>query len=74
MSITMRVSDEEKKLIQQFADFYGVSVSDFIRTAVIERIEDEYDIKAYNKAMEEYNKNPKTFSLQEVIDDYGKDN
>ena len=74
MSITMRVSEEEKKLIQQFADFYGVSVSDFIRTAVIERIEDEYDIKAYNKAMEEYNKNPKTFSLQEVIDDYGTDN
>lgn len=73
MSITMRVNEEEKELIKTFANFYNMSVSDFIRNAVMERIEDEYDLMAYNKAMEEYKKNPKTYTMQEVIDSFGKD-
>ena len=32
----------------------------------MERIEDEYDLKVYKKAMQEFKKNPVTYSLEEV--------
>ena len=33
---------------------------------MIEKIEDEYDLECYKKAMEEYKKNPKTYTHEEV--------
>ncbi len=66
MSITMRVSDKEKEMIQQFAELYGMSVSEYIRTIVMEKIEDEYDIKCADEALNEFEKDPTTYSLEEV--------
>ena len=62
--ITLRVSEEEKEVLQRYADFTGVSLSEFIKTRVIESIEDEYDLKM----IEEYEKNRKKeiYSLDEV--------
>ncbi len=62
--ITLRVSEEEKEVLQRYADFTGVSLSEFIKTRVIESIEDEYDLKM----IEEYEKNSKKefYSLDEV--------
>ena len=37
--ITLRVSEEEKELLQKYADFSGVSLSEFIKSRVIESIE-----------------------------------
>ena len=48
-----------------------MTVSELVRQSVIERIEDEYDLKAYEKAMEEYKSNPKTYSLDEVERELG---
>ena len=48
-----------------------MSVSDLIRQAVIEKIEDEIDLAAYNKAVEAYKKNPKTYTLDEVEKELG---
>jgi|MucameStandDraft_1065616.scaffolds.fasta_scaffold207999_1 RHH-type rel operon transcriptional repressor/antitoxin RelB len=70
MSITMRVSDSEKKMIQNFATLYGMSISDYIRTAVMEKIEDEYDLQAYHKALAEFEKDPTTFTIDEIIAGY----
>lgn len=72
MAISMRVSEKEHKLIKEFADLYGMNTSEYIRKIVMERIEDEFDLKAYEEAEAEFLKNPKTYSLQEVIDGYGK--
>ena len=41
----------------------NMSLSDLIRDAIIE---DEYDLKCYEKAVEEYKVNPKTYTLDEV--------
>lgn len=73
MAISMRVSDREHKLIKEFADLYGLNTSEYIRKIVMERIEDEFDLKAYEEAEAELLKNPKTYSLQEVIDTYGEE-
>lgn len=66
MTISVRLSDKESKLIKAYADMNNISVSDLIRNAVIEKIEEEYDLKTYYEAMEEYKKNPKTYTHEEV--------
>lgn len=65
--ITLRVSEEEKEVLQRYADFTGVSLSEFIKTRVIESIEDEYDLKmieAYEK--KKLNNELEFYSLDEV--------
>ena len=49
----------------------NISVSDLVRKAIIEKIEDEYDLECYEKAIKEYNKNPKTYTLDEVKEELG---
>lgn len=66
MTISVRLSDKDTELIKAYAGMNNISLSDLIRNAVIEKIEDEYDLKSYNKAIEEYRKNPKTYSHEDV--------
>lgn len=66
MTISLRLNDEDTELIKAYAELNGITVSELIRRSVIERIEDEYDLKIYNQAMEEYRKNPVTYSHEEV--------
>lgn len=58
--ITLRVSEEEKEVLQRYADFTGVSLSEFIKSRVLESIEDEYDLKM----IEEYEKNKKNHNTE----------
>lgn len=66
MTISLRLSDQDNKLIRDIAKLHGMSVSEFIRSAVIERIEDEIDIQAYMEAMAELEEDPTTCSHEEV--------
>ncbi len=72
MGISIRVNEKERNLIKEFAELYGMNTSEYIRKIVMERIEDEFDLKAYEEAEAEFLKNPKTYSLEEVINGYGK--
>ncbi len=71
MTISLRLNEEDTNLIKAYADMHGTSVSEFMRRAALERIEDEFDLKAYNAAMEEYRKNPVTYTLEEVERELG---
>lgn len=71
MSISIRLNDEEAKLIKIYCTLHNISVSDLFRQAVIEKIEDEYDLKCYEEAMKKYEKDPATFSLEEVEKELG---
>ncbi len=53
-TITIRTTDREKELLQEYAKFNGLSLSDFIKKSMIEKIEDEYDYKVGEKAYQEY--------------------
>ena len=66
MAISLRLSDQDNKLIRDIAELHGMSVSVFIRNAVIERIEDEIDIQAYMEAMAEHEEDPTTYTHEEV--------
>lgn len=67
MTISLRLNEEDTQLIKAYAAMNGISVSELFRTSVMERIEDEYDLQAYEKAMEEYMRDPVTFSHAEVV-------
>ncbi|AFM02121.1 Ribbon-helix-helix protein, copG family [Desulfitobacterium dehalogenans ATCC 51507] len=66
MIIFIRLSPAEAKLIKGYAKKKNQSVSDVMRKAILEQIEDEYDLELYEKAMTEYRKDPVTYSLDEV--------
>ena len=71
MAISLRLSEEDKMIIKTYAEMHNISVSDLIRQAVMEKIEDEYDLNAYNKAMAFYLSDPTTYSLDEVEKELG---
>ena len=66
MTISVRLNEKDTKLIQTYAKMHNISLSDLIRNAVLEKIENEYDLDCYNQAIEEYKKNPKTYSMEEI--------
>ncbi|MCL2745663.1 MAG: DUF6290 family protein [Coriobacteriia bacterium] len=51
VSTAIRFAPEEKSWIQKYADFQGKSFSDVVRDAVLEKIEDEADLRAYDAAL-----------------------
>ena len=67
MTVSLRLPDEDAMLIKKYAELNKMSVSDMIRQTVMERIEDEYDLKAYEEALAEYKKNPVSYSHEEVM-------
>lgn len=69
MTISLRLNNADSELVKAYAEMQGVSVSELLRRSVLERIEDEFDLKAYEEAMAEYKKNPVTYSLEEVIEE-----
>ncbi|SMP65160.1 type II toxin-antitoxin system RelB family antitoxin [Anoxynatronum buryatiense] len=70
-TISLRLSDDDSTLIKRYAQMHGVSVSELVRQSVLEKIEDEYDLKAYEKALDDFKKNPITYTLNEVEKELG---
>ena len=66
MLISFRLSEQENNLFKKYAEMNQMSVSDLIRQSVMERIEDEYDLKVYEDAMAVYQKNSVTYTHDEV--------
>lgn len=71
MTISLRLNNEDAMLFKKYAEMNGISVSELVRRSVLECIEDEYDLSAYEKAMKEYENNPVTYSLDEVKKELG---
>jgi len=65
-TVTIRLDNDDKEIISRYARTKGRSVSDIVREAILNQIEDEYDLKLYKQAIEEYRKNPVSYSLDEV--------
>ncbi len=70
-TIQARVKVEEKKIIDNYAKMNNISVSDFIRNTLLEKIEDEIDLEIYKKEMAKHNKKSKTYSQEEIEKELG---
>ena len=71
MTISVRLNDDDTRLMKLYAEMNNISLSDLIRTAVTEKIEDEYDLECYENAIKKYEENPKTYTLDEVKKEVG---
>ena len=66
MVVSIRMTDEERKLAEAYAKLNGTTLSDSIKKAYFEKIEDEFDVALAKEALKEYEKDPKTYSLEEM--------
>ena len=65
-TLTIRLDQEEKDFIAAYAMLNRKSVAAVVLESVLDRIEDEMDIRLYNKAKAEFEKDPVTYSHEEV--------
>ncbi|MCK9253870.1 MAG: DUF6290 family protein [Clostridiales bacterium] len=68
--VSLRLNDRDNTLIRKYAELNGMELSAFIRQAVIEKIEDEYDLALFNKVWEE-EQDQKRISHEQLKKDLG---
>ena len=71
MAISLRLNERDSDLFKRYAEMNGISVSELVRQSVLARIEEEFDLQAYDKAMAAYHEDPVTYSLDEVEKELG---
>ncbi|VEI13075.1 type II toxin-antitoxin system RelB family antitoxin [Trueperella bialowiezensis] len=64
-TMTVRMSEQDAELVRRFAQFEGVTISDFVRNAILEKIEDAYDLQELREAIAQ--DNGERFSIDEVL-------
>ena len=68
---SVRLTEEESSLIRSYCSIHGISMSEALKRALIERIEDEFDLAEYEAAKKRYDENPVSYSLEEVRKELG---
>ena len=71
MTISVRLNEEDTALFKSYAALNNITLSELVRNAVMEKIEEEFDLKCYEEAIKEYRENPKTYTLEEVERELG---
>lgn len=66
MTLTLRLSDQEMDLVRRYAEINGTTVSDVMRRAVLEKIENEYDLATYDRAYAAYQADSTTYTQDEM--------
>lgn len=54
MAFSIRLTDDEKRLVDSYAKMHSMSVGEAFKRALFEKIEDEYDLTVYEEAYKEY--------------------
>lgn len=71
MVYSIRFSEDEQAIIEQYALLYGMKISEVIRKATMEMIEDEMDVQAFKEAKARFEKNPVTHTHEDVGKELG---
>lgn len=67
-TFSLRVDDRDSKLIRDYAKLKNTSVSDLMRNAIIEKIEDEIDLENFDRVLANMDQ---THSLEDVKKELG---
>lgn len=65
--VSLRLNDEENKLFRTYSKHTGKSLSELFKSALAEQIENELDYETGLKALEDFNKDPITHSIDDLI-------
>ena len=72
--VSIRVSDQEKNWMEGYAKLHDISLSDAIKAAFFEKLEDEYDLQAIRAhEAEKARGNARYYTLDEVAHELGLD-
>ncbi len=72
MSFTIELTENEKRLAENYARLHSVSLSDAFKNALFEQIEDEYDAAVADEAYKEYvESGKKAIPIEEVWKELG---
>ena len=66
MTVNIVLTKEEKEIAEKYAAEQNLSLEDSMKNVFFEKIEEEYDIALADAALKEYEKDPTTFSHEEV--------
>ena len=66
MSISIRLTPEEKALAESYAKMHSISLSEAFKRALFERIEDEFELSVAKAAYREYLDDPESFSHEQA--------
>jgi len=66
-TMTIRMNEQDAELVRKFAQFAGVTISDFARAAILEKIEDSYDLQELREAIA--HDSGERFSINEILDE-----
>jgi len=74
-TITLRLREDEERLIKEYAKAKNITVSALFRDTVLEKIEDEIDLERYHAAMKQHLENHQSLAFEEMVNDtFGSDN
>lgn len=71
MNFSIIFKSEEERLIRKYSEIEGITASEFVRNAVMEKIEDELDLEVYEKAIEEHRNNDESITHKEMKKELG---
>lgn len=70
--ISVRLDDTLNETLENYITLKGISKAEFIRSAIIEKLEDDYDIMMADQAYEEWEKDGKKVkTYDEMMEIYG---
>jgi len=70
--ISVRLNEEDERLIRAYARSNNLSLSTLVRDAILKRIEDEHDLKLYNEAISVHQKHSEAVSFETMVKDLDK--
>lgn len=71
MNLTLDLRDDELALLEKYADKHNMSMIEFIKNTLLERLKDEHDMEVYEKAIKSYTKNPLSYTHSSLMRELG---
>jgi hypothetical protein len=68
-TMTLRINDQDGELIKKYIQMHGLTISEFARQAMLEKIEDEYDLQVLRQAMAE--DDGVRIPIEELFEEFG---
>lgn len=70
--ISVRLDDTLNETLENYIASKGISKAEFIRSAIVEKLEDDYDIMMADQAYEKWEKEGKKVKTsEEMMENYG---
>ena len=65
--VSLRLNEEENNLFRTYSKHTGKSLSELFKSALANQIEDELDYETGIKALKDFEKNPISYSIDDLI-------